>query len=35
MPSFSDNEGIKGILLNHKIVPELHNNEKFLLVKTS
>ena len=35
MPSFSDNEVIKGVLLNHKIVPELHNKEKLLLVTTS
>ena len=35
MPSFSDNEVIKGVLLHHKIVPELHNKEKLLLVTTS
>ena len=35
MPGFNDNEEIKGILLNHKILPLLHNNERFLLAKTS
>ena len=35
MPGFNDNKEIKGIPLSHKIVPQLHNNEKFLLVKTS
>ena len=35
IPGFSDYERIKGILLSHKIVPQLYNNETFLLVKIS
>ena len=35
IPGFSDYERIKGILLSHKTVPQLYNNETFLLVKIS